>query len=160
VQAASQNDQHLTQSGLAREVRRKFAIDLQRSPMTALPLTEAPCQLPPLPRPYGEQRTVACGSEFDFLIEVESEAVRAARMISAYFTTLSSCPQPVVLMESLRRASGNAVKKASPDAFCERSPARDDPDQATLAMEQGQATPPAAPTFKLSCSCQRCLIRG
>jgi hypothetical protein len=54
-------------------------------------------------------------------------------------------------MESLR--SGDEVWERSEEGISGRdlreSPAGDDPDQTALAMEQGQATPPAAPTFKL-----------
>ena len=81
VQARRQHDHHLTQPRFAQEVRGEFAIDLQGSPITVLPLTKALSQFALVLRSHGEQRTVTFSTELDVIIRVESEAMRAARVI-------------------------------------------------------------------------------
>src|SRR6185312_15552584 len=80
VQPAGHIDQPLQNPRPAPEMRSEFAVDLERSPVGGLPVTEARSEFPLLFRAHREQHAVAGGADLDPVLGSDPETVPAAHV--------------------------------------------------------------------------------
>src|SRR6185312_7133403 len=80
VQRARGIDHPLQQPRPAPEMRGEFAVDLERTPVGDLPVTEARGELPLLLRAHRQQHAVAGCADLDPVLGSDPETVPAAHM--------------------------------------------------------------------------------